>query len=200
MRCIDLDPFSPIGISETQARFLDLFALHCLIEESPQIDEVERQDVDNNQRKIVLSGRNTSQSLTIRHQTDSIKNWANQLLDQMSVTAELLDKAQNTQQYSIALEAQRLKITDPDTTPSAIILNTLFDQNISFYEFAMQKALEHENHFKQKNRRTPAQTDPLIPNENDFVALSIESLEKQKTIEETDTLTFEHFLDDYFKT
>ncbi|MBL4864978.1 MAG: glutamate--cysteine ligase [Pseudomonadales bacterium] len=199
MRCIDLDPFSPIGISETQARFLDLFALHCLLEDSPLIDDKEQKDVSDNQRKIVLSGRNTKQSLTIRHKTNSIKNWADELLDQMSLTAELLDKAQSTQQYSSALKTQRLKVADPNTTPSAIILNTLFDGNLSFYEFAMSKALEHENYFKRDHIGDETKGDPLIPSNGDFVTMSHDSIKKQKMIEDADTVTFDQFLADYFR-
>src|SRR5690606_33088091 len=38
VRCMDLDPFLPIGIDGHGARFLDAFLLYCLLEESPQID------------------------------------------------------------------------------------------------------------------------------------------------------------------
>ena len=35
VRCLDLDPFSPIGIELETLRFLDVFLLHCLLSESP---------------------------------------------------------------------------------------------------------------------------------------------------------------------
>lgn len=199
MRCIDLDPFSPIGISETQARFLDLFALHCFLEESPLLNEKELKDIKENQRTIVLNGRNITQTLTINDQTKSIKNWANQLLDQMAITAELLDNANQTKQYSTALSDQKIKISDPDTTPSAIILNTLLDDNISFFEFAMTKALEHEDYFKHLSINDKSDDHPQIPNDKGFIDLSTESIKNQINIEQADTLTFDQFLKQYFK-
>jgi len=35
VRAMDLDPFSPIGITADTVRFLDVFLLHCLLTESP---------------------------------------------------------------------------------------------------------------------------------------------------------------------
>ena len=35
VRCMDLDPFEPLGISAATARFLDVFLLHCLLTDSP---------------------------------------------------------------------------------------------------------------------------------------------------------------------
>lgn len=198
MRCIDLDPFSPIGISETQARFLDLFALHCLLEDSPLLSETELKAISDNQRKVVFSGRDTQQTLSINQKTESIEHWGNYLLDNMAATANLLDTAQNTNLYTQALNSQRQKISDPSTTPSAIILDTIFDKNISFYEFAMSKALEHECYFKRCQTNDIAKDDPLILANNDLISLSKESIEKQKEIEAADTLSFEDFLAQYF--
>src|SRR5690606_4826549 len=35
VRCLDIDPFSPLGISSETSRFLDAFLLFCATEESP---------------------------------------------------------------------------------------------------------------------------------------------------------------------
>ena len=34
LRCVDLNPFNPIGIDDSSAHFLEVFALHCLLSES----------------------------------------------------------------------------------------------------------------------------------------------------------------------
>ena len=39
LRLLDLNPFTPLGISEDQIRFLDIFLLFCLLTESPKDDE-----------------------------------------------------------------------------------------------------------------------------------------------------------------
>jgi glutamate--cysteine ligase len=35
VRCMDVDPFEPVGISVATGRFLDAFLLFCALEESP---------------------------------------------------------------------------------------------------------------------------------------------------------------------
>jgi glutamate--cysteine ligase len=35
VRCMDLDPFEPVGINADTMRFLDVFLLHCLLSDSP---------------------------------------------------------------------------------------------------------------------------------------------------------------------
>ena len=35
VRCMDLDPFEPVGIDAATMRFLDIFLLHCLLADSP---------------------------------------------------------------------------------------------------------------------------------------------------------------------
>jgi glutamate--cysteine ligase len=35
VRCMDLDPFEPVGINAATMRFLDVFLLHCLLADSP---------------------------------------------------------------------------------------------------------------------------------------------------------------------
>ena len=35
VRCMDLDPFVPVGIEAATMRFIDLFLLHCLLSDSP---------------------------------------------------------------------------------------------------------------------------------------------------------------------
>src|SRR5262249_4070622 len=35
VRCLDLNPFLPVGIGEQEIRFIDAFLLHCLLRDSP---------------------------------------------------------------------------------------------------------------------------------------------------------------------
>src|SRR5690606_6364398 len=47
-RCLDVDPFDPLGISLETARFMDAFLLFCALEESPLTDlESDRENTRN---------------------------------------------------------------------------------------------------------------------------------------------------------
>ncbi len=52
-----MNPFSNIGISAEQMRFLDIFLLYCLLEQSPLMSAAEQSQVDQNLRKVVTDGR-----------------------------------------------------------------------------------------------------------------------------------------------
>ena len=57
LRCVDLDPFSPIGIERSQIDFLDLLLLLCLIKESPSLDKEESAYLKENHRRVINCGR-----------------------------------------------------------------------------------------------------------------------------------------------
>lgn len=191
MRCVDLNPFEPIGISADKIRFLDTFAVFCLLEPSPSIDAKNQQEIDQNQAAIVMEGRKPGLEIQQNGQAICFKKWAHELLEKMSSIATLMDEAGNTSNYSKTIANQQQKIDNPDKTPSAKIINELKENDCGFYHFAMEKALEHEAYFRNK---------PLNAEDFDrFQQQSTESLKQQTDIENNDTQTFEQYLAAYFE-
>ncbi|TON21904.1 hypothetical protein CGH60_25590, partial [Vibrio parahaemolyticus] len=41
VRSLDINPFTPIGVDETQIRFLDLFLIWCVLADAPEMDASE---------------------------------------------------------------------------------------------------------------------------------------------------------------
>jgi len=191
MRCVDLNPFEPLGISAEKIRFLDVFAVLCLLEPSPAIDTKNQQEIDNNQAAIVMQGRKPGLKIQQDGKSVSFKDWGHSLLDKMASIATLMDEAGNTDSYTKAIANQKQKVDNPETTPSAKIINTLRENEYGFYHFAMEKALEHEVYFRNK---------PLT--KEDFVLFqqqSADSLKQQNNIENSDNQTFEQYLAGYFE-
>lgn len=56
VRCLDLDPFSPLGLNAPQVDFLDLFLLGCLLQDSPRIGDAECDRLDDNYKDVVNEG------------------------------------------------------------------------------------------------------------------------------------------------
>lgn len=190
MRCVDLNPFQPIGIDQTQMNFLDLFALYCLLIDSPQLNPQEQQRIKHNLNTVVLEGRHTGSPLTIGEQTQTIKQWGIQLCEEMEAIAAMLDDTYQTDQYTHSLQIQKDKFIEPDATPSAQILNQIAKEQSSFYHFAMDRALEHEQYFKSQ---------PLDEvTRKQFQQWSQESLEQQEHLEAADFISFEKYLENYF--
>jgi len=190
MRCLDLNPFEPLGINEESILFLDVFATFCLLESSPSISASEKSRLDHNRNLIINEGRKPGLMLQESNGDIAFTDWGNQLIEKLSSVALLLDEANQTDAYSKSVASQQAKINDASLTPSAQILSTLKTDHGTFYDFAMNKAQAHKQYFK---------TPPL--NEEDavhFKAQATKSLEQQHEIEVSDTLSFDQYLSNYF--
>ena len=57
MRCVDLNPFTPTGIDSPTAHFLEVFALHSLLSDSPHFEAAEYAELAIRQEQMVEQGR-----------------------------------------------------------------------------------------------------------------------------------------------
>lgn len=51
LRAVDVNPYSPIGVDESTAGFLEVLALHCLLTDSPELLEQEQDVIEKTKRK-----------------------------------------------------------------------------------------------------------------------------------------------------
>jgi len=150
VRCTDVNPFLPLGISEQQIHFLDLFLLHCLLEESPELSEEEYNEIQSNQHKTVMEGRKPNLMLERKGQEISLSQWAEELLEQMQPLVELLDDVYKNDDHSSCLQQQLNKVHRPELTPSARYMEELEQQDLEFSEFTLQLAQRHAEYFSQQ--------------------------------------------------
>ena len=64
IRCLDVNPFHLMGIDDTQIRFIEVFLLTCLVEDSPLLSEEENATILHNQKLIVNCGRQAELQLS----------------------------------------------------------------------------------------------------------------------------------------
>src|SRR5690606_31835948 len=57
VRCVDLNPYAPLGITIEQMQTMDAFLLYCLLSDSPATDEREFYQGQENQSRVVNEGR-----------------------------------------------------------------------------------------------------------------------------------------------
>jgi len=190
IRNIDLNPFVPIGIDADCIRFYDLLLLACLLLDSPDMDDVEFRMTGKNQQEMVMNGRNPDARIMLEDGEKNSHEKMHELLDALFPLAKLLDSLDDSINYRLSLQAQRLKIDDPDLTPSGQIADKLLNNEESFFEFAMNLAEETERYFK--NTQLDARTS------RNFWQLSEESHQSRKDIEASESMGFDDFLIDYF--
>ncbi|WP_444920484.1 glutamate--cysteine ligase [Microbulbifer sp. CnH-101-G] len=190
VRCLDLNPFMPLGIDAQQMRFIDSFLLHCLLTESPETDEVDYRSTQENQQRIVYRGHEPGLKLLCNGGERELGEWASQLLGEVDAMAELLDSAWGGDQYRGAVGVQRAKVKGEIATPAQQILAEMQEQNLNFYHWAMQKAEQHRRYFLER----PLDSDSV----RDFSREAEESLLKQRRVEAEDKGSFEEFLSHYY--
>lgn len=194
VRCLDLDPFSLIGLDEEQVHFLEIFLLCCLFCDSPPLSEEESNILFRNQEAVVNRGRQPGLKLEFqvegRRQECYFLEWAQLLLQRMEAIAQLLDEAYQTQGYSHSLQNMRQCIEDPDLTPSARLLSLFRESGSSYIDWMLDRSHDY------KQQLLSMKLAPQV--EARFDQLAQESLQRQRKLEAQSHLSFEEFLQQYF--
>lgn len=190
VRCMDIDPTQPCGISAESARFLDAFLLYCALQDSPMFtDSGYCPESAANFSRVVKEGRLPGLQLQRDGRDIAMPDWACELLDGISRCAGLLDSSLNTQGYVQSVEAQRRKVHEPETTPSARLLHTLKSDGISFHDYALRQSAEHA-----RALRTAGLTEAQARQAREEAA---RSLAEQASLEAADTETFDAYVARY---
>lgn len=192
VRCLDIDPFDPLGVNKPQVRFLDTFLLYCALQESPDTSPEEFVDVLSNQKTVVNQGRNPdAQVETFAKGKVPLKQAGEALINAMRPVAELLDIAHGGEEHTHSLEGQLEAVLNPELTPSARVLSHLHDKKIPYAHYALAQSRHHHETLLAKI--------PGAAVRKRFEAMASESLNKQTKLEESNSGDFEVFLDDYYK-
>ena len=191
LRSLDINPWQPLGMNAEQLQFLEAFLLLCLLAESPVIDEIEQRMIDDNQMATALNGRDPALCLERRHTPAlPLRDWANELLDELEPICALLDAGTGVQRYAATLAAQRDVVADPAQTPSAQLLMEMQERGENFFRHAKRLSAQHRQFFA-----APPLDAACVQR---FNAAAERSLQEQERIEAADSMSLEQFLADYF--
>ena len=186
VRCMDLDPFVPIGISEGTIRFLDVFLLHCVLSESPPDDPAEIGALSRNLNRVAARGRQPG--LRLEHEGHSIPlvEWGAELLTEYGPIAAALDSAQGGDAHGKALADAAAALANASRVPSARVIETMVRHYDSSYtRFVLDHSLKH--------RQTLLELGLDKDVEQRFARMAAESIEEQRRIEASDNISFEEY-------
>jgi len=195
VRALDVNPFVDTGISIEQIHFLDIFITYCAFIDNKEFDCDSQKHHEKNMNEVVLRGRDPKLLLSDANcqgevTEKSVKTWGNELFDNMSKVATLLDNAYKTTNYSESIVREREKINNADLTPSAEILSIMVDQEQSLTGYSLTQAAE----FREQSLAREYQ----FYTEQYFIDGAKKSHQSQLDIEKNDTLNFDDFLVEYF--
>ncbi len=150
VRCLDINPFLPLGIDLDEARFLDAFLLFCVLEDSPCLAQGECGSSHANFLKVVNEGRKPGLELQRQDGSVALQAWAEELLDKIGQVAAVLDQSQTGSSHAQSLDVQRAKVADSSLTPSARLLGELKRNRESFSQFALRQTQAHAEFFRSQ--------------------------------------------------
>jgi glutamate--cysteine ligase len=148
VRCMDVDPFEPVGISVAAGRFLDAFLLFCALEESPTITPEQGAVYTENFARTVKEGRRPGLTLRNGDSEVPLPVWGAELLERIRPVAALLDSLRGDSVHAAAIAAQAAKLADPELTPSAKVLAALRANGKSFAAFGLAQSEKHAAYFR----------------------------------------------------
>lgn len=190
VRCVDLNPYEPLGITIEQMQVMDAFLLYCLLSDSPETDEREFYQGQENQKRIVNGGRDPALELLRGDDSVSMHIWAQEILRGSTACAELLDQAKGGDAYQQALTLQVAKLENSELTPSARVLRDMTNAKQSFYAHTLALAEQHRAYFA---------TRPLAEKDyTEFAQMSAQSLQAQAELETKQQLNFDDYLASYY--
>lgn len=190
VRCLDINPFLPVGIDLQQSRFIDAFILYCALHDSPQLASNECGNASTNFLTVVKEGRRPGLQLNREDTTIDLKTWANEMLDTIKPICELLDASQGTDQHVKSLDVQRAKVADASLTPSAQVLAAMTEHKEGFTAFSLRQSQIHADHFRSNPLSTEDQAH--------FESKARESLAQQAELEQTEEkVDFDTFVGAY---
>lgn len=191
IRSLDLNAFDPVGINQNAMRFMEAFLVYCLLADSAPLGEDGWAEAAANQAETARRGRDPSLRLMQDGGQRSLPDWGREIVEGVRAVAEVIDRGNGNDGYRQAVDAQAILLEDPSATPSARVLDELGRSGSSFFEFAMQAARGHKEYFRSL---VPLQAQRL----EQFERETRGSLERQREIEQADTLSFDEYLERYF--
>ncbi|UCE30567.1 MAG: glutamate--cysteine ligase [Burkholderiales bacterium] len=187
VRCLDLDPYAPIGVSATTLAFVDLFLLHCLLEDSPPDNALELAALARNQERTAAQGREPG--LMLERECGgvvSLVDWGRELLEALGPIAQALDAVNSDGLHGQALRAARAALDDPSRLPSARMLDAMTrDFGNAFNPFGRAQSVSA----RAALMALPWGTDTQAR----FAALAAASIEEQAALEAREVLDFEQY-------
>jgi glutamate--cysteine ligase len=190
VRCMDLDPFVPVGIEASTMRFIDVFLLHCLLADSAPDTRDEIAALGRNQHAAAARGREPGLKLERGHTSVALADWGAELLEGCAPIAARLDALFGGGHYRAALNAAQVAWRAPQGLPSARVLASIeAAEGCAYTAFVRQQA--------ERTRDGLLALPWSAEQQASFEREARASIDAQHALEAADVVPFETFRQDY---
>lgn len=191
VRCVDINPFIPLGIDANTMRLIDLFLIGCLVDDSPQCDAAGQRQNKTNLQRMVNRGREPGLTLLSRAGVETpLPELAQPILERMDEIARWHDAESGGTNYQEVVARARQQVDDPALTLSAQILDEMSSKQQSFWQLALRYSRKwHQQHLDHPMSDAIWET---------MTRDAASSLQRQTQIESHETESFDAYLSQFY--
>lgn len=182
IRNIDIDPYSPCGITPSTSAIIEIFVIGCLLEYSSFLTKSDNAVIVNQNELVTLYGRN--QKLGFIKET--LHHWR-----RLEPVAQALSDAYNDNLYVNSFEQALQQLGNPAELKSEQVLGTFQQGNDSYTEKALALSQAHRHNLDASS------LDPVLM--QTFQSEAKKSLATFEQLTPIDDQTLNQALQDYFK-
>jgi glutamate--cysteine ligase len=188
VRTLDLSSADPVGMNQSELRFIEALLIHCLLADSPPISAEEQDEIDARTLTVAREGRRPNLTFADGGRERTLRDRGLELLQGVRAVAELLDEG--AQGYVAAVDAAADALREPERTPSAALLAALKSEQASFFEYTLSLAKSHAAYFREF---------ALADEREQFLSdTARRSVEEAESLAAKDPRPFAAYLNDYF--
>ncbi len=192
IRSLDLNPFSPYGVSIDQLRFMEVLFVYCLLADDRLIDRKEREEIDINEYEVSHHGRKEDLYLRNNGRSVPLRVMAKDIFGGLQEVAECMDNGDSNPGYMQAINRHYPSVENIENTYSARMLETMRNDKVSYYQYIEALGKDYSQYFAHSGK---CETVSCV------ISDEVErSILRQKEMEENDEKDFDSFLKDYFST
>ena len=170
--------------------------MHLLLHNNPELGLQSQTKNNYNFKSAVESSRSNYSRVSTGTCCNQLNLAARDILESMMPLAIIMDDSETNSQniYTKTLQQQIDKTKDLSLLPSNQVINSWQQSGLKFDKWIIKLALEHQDIFNDMFKKNKLTQDQL----NFYNNLVQNSLEKQKDIENSDKISFDEFLNNYF--
>ena len=186
LRALDISPWDPVGINQREMRFLEVFLIYCLLQESPPISAPEQECIDRNHGLVARRGREPGLQLVRGDESVALSEWGATICRDLVQVAGLIDP-DGQQGHVDAIRHQLQAVEDPARTPSAALLAELRSSGQTLANYGLELAGRTREYFLS--------LAPELNRHRELLDAEAEgSLVRQRRIEASDEQPFDEYL------
>ncbi|MCV9880482.1 glutamate--cysteine ligase [Brenneria izbisi] len=186
VRALDINPFSPTGVSASQVRFLDLFLIWCALADAPEMSADELACNRKNWNRVILEGRKPGQTIGMGCDAAQrpIAEVGKALFADLRRVAEVLDDGNTQPYYQQVCDELVTGFDDPESTFSGRLLDLMKKEGSG--GVGLHLADEYRNILISEPLQILTEEQLQVECERSWL--------RQRQIEAEDTLSFDAYL------